>query len=128
MHSSIDPCPPTPSRRTWLRKFAEAGRGLLQAMHGQSSFAVHLVAMALVIVGGVALGVQAVEWGILILCMALVITAETLNSAMEQLVRTLHPAHHADIGTALHMASGAVLASSIGAAATGAVIFLNRLL
>lgn len=114
---------PAKPRRSWRSKFADAFRGVRLGIVGQSSFVVHAVcAMAVVLAVAVLPGITSIDWCLLLLCMALVIAAELFNSALERLVAAVHPGHHPGVGTALDIASGAVLVCAIGAAIVGAVI------
>jgi len=48
-------------RRSWAKKFADAFRGVKHGVRGQSSFYVHIVFAAAVVLCGIALGVQRIE-------------------------------------------------------------------
>ena len=113
--------------RPWPAKFRTAWRGLWLAITKERSFAVHLPMTAAVVVAAVVLRVSPVEGCILGLCVALVLTAEIFNTAMEFLSREVTLENRPGIAAALDMASGAVLVASMGAAAIGAVIFVTRL-
>jgi diacylglycerol kinase len=95
---------------------------------GQSSFVAHLLATALVTAIATALGVSRLEWCILVLCIALVMTAELLNTSLEQLAKVHGPDFNPRVRDALDIGSGAVLAAAIGAVIAGALILLPRLL
>ncbi len=114
-------------RRTWFAKFADAFRGLRDGVRGESSFLVHGVAATLVIGLAVALRVSACEWCLLTLSIAGVVAAELFNSALESLARAVDRAPNVDVGRALDIASGAVLAAACGAAIVGLVVFVPRL-
>ncbi len=111
----------------WVRKFAHAFRGVRRGIHGQSSFLVHFTATVAVIIAAAAFRVSLVEWCLLALCIAAVLTAEMFNSALEHLARAVHDKHHPELGAALDISSAAVLLAALGAVVVGAVIFLNRL-
>ena len=49
------------------------------------------------------------EWMSILLCIALVLSAEMLNSAIEKLADTVHPAYHENIKWVKDVAAGAVL-------------------
>ena len=66
-------------RRPWSQKFRDALRGLKFGVRGHSSFCVHFFVAALVIVGAFALGCDASDWAVLLLCIGLVLTAELFN-------------------------------------------------
>jgi diacylglycerol kinase len=111
-----------PRRRSWPRKFADAGRGLRRSLRTQTSFAVHWTAVGAVVVVAAILRVSTVEWGLLILAMAGVLTAEVFNTAVESLARALDTGIHPRIRDALDMASAAVLVASLGAVVLGMVV------
>ena len=75
-------------------------------------------------VGLVATRDSRIEWCLLALCVAIVLTAEIFNSALEQLAKAITREHDAHIRAALDMASGAVLLASVGAAIVGTVVLL----
>lgn len=116
-----------PQRSGWGKKFSNALRGLRVGIQGHSSFFVHFFSTALVIAAALAMGMSLVEWALLLVCVASVLTAEMFNSALESMARAFerHPDPH--VGDALDIASAAVLVCSVGAAVVGALIFLNKL-
>lgn len=113
--------------RSWRAKFRDAFRGTWLAASRERSFAVHLPVAVLVVLAGAVLRVTLVEWCLLILAIAMVLAAETFNTALEHLSRAVSRDKNEDIGRALDMASGAVLITAIGAAAVGAAILGYRL-
>jgi len=116
-----------PTRRSWPAKFKFAFAGLLAGIRGQSSFVVHLLMTGTVIVAAALLKVNLIEWGLLVLCIAIVLAAECFNSALEQMAQSITDQHNEQIGKALDIASGAVLVAAIGAAIVGAIVLGSRL-
>jgi diacylglycerol kinase len=116
------------SDRSWVAKFRCAFRGAELGIRGQSSFFVHLFAAAAVVVAGIALQVTRLEWCLLLLCIAGVLTCEMFNSALEATARAITREQNPHLADALDIGSAAVLVASIGAALVGAMIFLDRLL
>lgn len=114
-------------QRGWMRKFANALRGVRVGPHGQSSFLVHLIATVAVIAAGMYFRVSLVEWCLLTLCIAGVIAAELFNSSLESLAKSITRERDSNIRDALDIASGAVLIASIGAAIVGLIIFVPRI-
>ncbi len=114
-------------RRSWRHKFADAFRGVGTAIAHGNSFYVQFSIAGLVIVFAAAFRVSSIEWCILLLCITMVLAAETFNSALESLARVVDENHNPLLGKALDMASGAVLVCAMGAAAVGLIVFLNRL-
>jgi diacylglycerol kinase len=116
-----------PPRNAWRDKFRWAVRGLARAVRSERNFRVHLVATVAVIVAGAVLRVKPLEWCLLTLCIAVVLAAEMLNTALEHLARAITQDHSEQIRDALDAAAGAVLVAAIGAALVGATIFFFRL-
>jgi diacylglycerol kinase (ATP) len=88
---------------------------------------VHAVATVLVVMAGVLCRLERWEWGLVTAAIGLVWTAEALNASLEQLADAVSSAPHPAIGRAKDLAAGAVLASALGAAALGLVVFGPRL-
>lgn len=115
-------------RRPWSEKFKDALRGLKLGIRGHSSFFVHFFAAALVVAVACALGCSIEQWGLLLLCIGLVLTAELFNSAVETLHRGLDPETRERTYKALDIAAGAVLMASATAAIVGTLVFGWRIL
>ncbi len=111
----------------WINKFRCAGRGLLLGTRGQSSFAVHFAIAAMVVLLAFLLRCELWQWCILLLCIALVLATEYVNSAIERFAKGLCTTHNEDVGAALDIASAAVLTASIIAVVIGGLIFLSQL-
>ena len=113
--------------RIWREKFRDALIGLKLGVRGQSSFFVHVFSAATVIVVATILAVSLIEWCLLLLCIAGVLTAEMLNSAMESMAKAITDQHDPHLRIALDVGSAAVLLASAGAAVVGTIIFANHL-
>lgn len=113
-------------RRSWLRKYANAFRGLSRAVRSQSSFFVHLWAAAVVVAVATVLRVSLVEWCLLAGAIGIVLVAEIFNTAIESLARAIDVGRHPRIRDALDMASAAVLLSAVVAAVIGGIVFGQR--
>lgn len=112
----------------WVNKFRCAGRGLLLGVHGQSSFAVHFAIAAAVIGAAILLRCELWQWCTLLLCIALVLGLEYINSAIEHLAKGLCTTQNEHVGAALDIASAAVLIASIIAVVIGGLIFTSQFL
>src|SRR5262245_22045445 len=107
-----EPPVPAPPRRRWRDKFGEAFRGAKLGIRGQSSFFVHFFTATLVVVTGIVLQCDLIEWCVLIGCIGFVLVAELFNSAIEALFRGLDQSARDRQFAALHIAAGAVLTAS----------------
>jgi diacylglycerol kinase (ATP) len=68
------------------------------------------------------------EWIVIILCFAIVMTAEAFNSAIEKLVDFVSPGIHPQAGKIKDIAAGAVLITAIIAAIIGCIIFIPKII
>jgi len=89
---------------------------------------IHAAATIAVVALGVWLSLAPMEWCAVLFAIALVWTAEGLNSAMEALADRVAPEQHPLVGRAKDIAAGAVLAASIASALVGIIIFGPKLL
>lgn len=62
-----------------------------------------------------------------VLCIALVISLEALNTAIEHLTDLVSPDYHPLAGKAKDVAAAAVLIAAMGAAVAGGLIFLPKI-
>lgn len=104
-----------------FRKFAVAAAGIIHAVRNQGSFWVHLPVAVAAIAMGTWLQLESWRWVSLVFAIAMVLSAELMNTAIETLVVVLHPEHDPRIGNALDAAAGAVLITAIAAVIIGLV-------
>lgn len=112
----------------WKTKFRNAFRGMYLGSCAETSFWVHAFMSLAVITAAFVLRCELWQWCGLLLCMALVIAFELMNSALEYFAKGVVQEHNEDIRDALDIASGAVLAASIFAAVIGAIILGTQFL
>ena len=106
----------------WVAKFRDAADGVAHGCRTQESLWVHLSVTLAVIALAALLQIESWRWAVLILCIAVVLASELFNSAIEQLVRVLHPSEHRSISLVLHLAAGGVLVTAIGAVIVGLLV------
>lgn len=110
-----------------IRSFGYAFKGIGYAAKTQLNFRVHLVATVVACFLGYALNIAINEWLWLILCVALVLTAELFNTAIEFLTDLVSPGYNELAGHVKDISAGAVLVTAFFALITGAIIFLPKL-
>ena len=86
-----------------------------------------LAVTAVVVAGGLWLGLSRLEWCAAIAALALVWIAETLNTAVERLTDLVSPDYHPLAGRTKDVAAGAVLMAMLAAISIGIVVFGPRL-
>ncbi|MGB7326402.1 MAG: diacylglycerol kinase [Rubripirellula sp.] len=112
----------TPSATVrWYKKFAFAVTGLVHAVKTQNSFWVHLPITLAAIGIGCWLELEPWRWVSVVVAIAMVLSSELLNTAIEEMVRVVHPSHNVQIGRALDAAAAAVLVTAIAAAIIGLI-------
>ena len=111
----------------WSQKFLRAIRGLRVGSRGESSFFVHVPTACFVLAAAAQLRVTRLEWCILVLCIALVFTAELLNCALERLAQAVTGEYDERVRDALDVAAAAVLVAALGSVVVGTVILGYRL-
>jgi diacylglycerol kinase len=112
--------------RSWKAKFADAFRGLRVGVGAGSSFVVHFAFALAVLAAAAVLRMDAVQWGVLLLCIGGVLAAEMFNSALEAMARAITGQDDPHIRDALDIASGAVLTAAFASIAVGALLFGHR--
>ena len=113
--------------RKQLKSFGYAWKGIRTCL-GEQNFTTHLLAMCLVVAGGIFFSVSPMEWVALTLCCGMVIAAELFNSALEHLTDLVSPEWNKLAGQAKDIAAGAVLVIATTAAIVGLIIFLPHIL
>ena len=88
---------------------------------------IHFSAGILVLLAGFYFSVSTAEWCFLLVCMALVISFEMLNHALENLCNVVHEAYHPLIKTVKDVAAAAVFWSAIISAVIGLLIFIPKI-
>ncbi|TWV15247.1 diacylglycerol kinase family protein [Bacteroidaceae bacterium HV4-6-C5C] len=111
-----------------LRSFGYAWKGIRSCVGKEQNLSFHLIVSTLVIVAGLVFGITQMEWIAVILCIAIVITAELFNSSIERLVDLVSPVKNPAAGQIKDIAAGAVLVCAIGSAIIGLIIFIPYIL
>ena len=106
-----------------LQSFGYAFKGIATLIRTQPNAQIHLLATVVVVAAGVFFEVGRGEWTALLLAMALVWTAEALNTAVEFLTDLVSPDPHPLAGKAKDVAASAVLIAAIFAVAVAVFVF-----
>lgn len=110
-----------------INSFRYAFRGLADLLRSQVNARIHLAISVGVLLAGFWLGLSRLEWVAVVLCMALVLALEAVNTALEYLTDLVSPGQHPLAGKAKDVAAAAVLVAAFGAAVVGLIIFLPKL-
>ena len=105
-----------------IAAFGHAFRGWSYVLKTQHNAWIHSVVATVVIALGLWLGVPPRDWAVLILAIAMVFTAEFINTAIEAVVDLASPVHHPLAKVGKDVGAGAVLVSALAAALIGLLI------
>lgn len=111
--------------RSFPLRLACAFAGIRTIWRRERTFRTHCLFALGALGAAAALRASPVWWALIILCVALVVALEALNSALEYMIDRLHPELHEEIRCAKDAAAGAVLLASIGAACVGGLMVLD---
>lgn len=103
--------------------FKAAFTGLYEGLKSQWNFKFHLLAACVVIALGFYFEVSKMEWCVLLLCCALVISLELINTAIELLCDFIEPSKNEKIRIIKDISAAGVLVSAIIALIIGILIF-----
>ncbi len=106
-----------------VESFRHAFHGLVFLLRSQPNARIHAAATIGALALGLALRIETLEWGLLLLTLAAVWSAEAVNTALEQLCDRVSPDHHPQIGRAKDLAAAAVLVAALASAGIGLLIF-----
>lgn len=115
-------------KRNFFDSFRDALAGIVHCLANERNMRKHFLAGILVFVASVYFRLTAVEIAIIVLTVGLVITAELINTAIENTVDLVTDEYKPLAKIAKDVAAGAVLLAAFVAVLVGIVIFLPKLL
>jgi diacylglycerol kinase (ATP) len=113
--------------RKTARSFACAISGFCWFASHERHAGLHLSAALAVVIAGVVLRINRVEWCLVLCCVGGVIAAEMLNTAVERLCDRVTQNREEDIRRIKDVSAGAVLVVSLAAAGVGLCVFGPRI-
>jgi diacylglycerol kinase len=108
--------------------FRFAWKGFRIGLKEQLNLRIHVGVSVLVLMAAYLLNVSIVEWAIILLCIAMVVSLELMNSAIESLVDMVSPEWKDVAGKVKDLSAAAVLVAAITASLIGLVIFGSHIL
>lgn len=109
-----------------FNSFKYALNGIKNVFIREKNIKIHLLAMILVIIFGFSLNLDKYEWIVCVICFAMVIGAEMINTSIELSVDLAEPNINEKAKLAKDIAAGAVLFISICSAIIGCIIFIPK--
>ncbi len=109
-----------------IKSIGFAFKGALLLLKNEASIQVQATIAVLVTFAGFYFDISAIEWMIQLLVIAVVMSAEALNSAIEEIADFIHPEHHNRIGYIKDVAAGAVFFAGIAAIIIACIIYIPK--
>lgn len=109
-----------------IRSFGFAGKGIREAIISEANMKIHIIMAVIVIVCGFVFSISTIEWLLCLICFGMVISAEMVNTAIEDIVDLVSPQQHPLAGRAKDVAAGAVLVCALISAVVGLLIFVPK--
>lgn len=107
--------------------FAAALEGVAYIVRTQPNVWIELAALSAVMVAGLWFGLGALEWALLGLTVAMILTLEAVNTAIETVVDLVSPHYHPLAKIAKDTAAGALIIAVVGSVFVAMCIFGPRL-
>ncbi len=110
-----------------IKSFGWAFNGLKDCILHEKNFRIQYLLALAVVIAGLFLNISSTEWTIILLCFALVLGFEIINSAIEKLCDLVSPDFNLTIKRVKDMSASAVLLSAIITFIIGCIIFLPKI-
>lgn len=114
--------------KRFITSFLYAGRGMAHCMRREKNFRIQLIAAGLLITAGFIFQLTHIEWSLVVISMALVLSMEMINTAIEHVCNIIQPGIHPSIRIIKDIAAGAVLITAAGAAICASCIFIPKII
>ena len=105
--------------------FAHAGSGLYFCIHRERNLRIHLTAAFYVVIAAILAKLNTGEWAAVLLCFALVISMELINTAVEKVCDKITTEYDEKIKQIKDISAAAVLISAAFATLLAIVVFAN---
>lgn len=110
-----------------LRSFKFAIKGMWLLITTEDSIKVQLSIALLVTILGFILGISTTEWMIQFLAIGLILVAEALNTAVEEVADFIHPNYHKKIGIIKDIAAGAPAFAALTSLVIAGIIYIPKI-
>jgi diacylglycerol kinase len=110
-----------------LKSFSFAFQGLKDCLLNEKNFRIQYVTALIILIAGIFFSLNSMEWVSILLCFALVLSFEIINSAIEKLCDLVCPSINPVIKKVKDMCAAAVLVSAIISFIIGCIIFIPKI-
>ena len=116
------------NKKRLLNSFKYAFEGIISALKSEQNLKIHIAIMILVIIFGIILKINKIEWIICIILFGFVISLELVNTAIENTVDLITMEKNPKAKIAKDVSAAAVLIAAITSIIIGLIIFMPKLI
>ncbi len=110
-----------------FKSIGYAFKGALLLLKTEASIKIQFTIAVILTCIGFYYEISTTEWIVQLLCIAVVMSIEGVNTAIEAIADFIHPEHHKKIGLIKDIAAGAVFIASIFAIIIGFIIYIPKI-
>ena len=114
-------------KKNILYSFKYAFTGIISSIKKERNMKIHISIMTIVMLLGIILKIQKIEWIICIILFGLVISVEMINTSIEIVVDMVMPNKNENAKNAKVISAGAVLIVAITSLIIGLIIFIPKI-
>lgn len=114
-------------KKNILYSFKYAFTGIISSIKKERNMKIHISIMTIVMLLGIILKIQKIEWIICIILFGLVISLEMINTSIEIVVDMVMPNKNENAKNAKDISAGAVLIVAITSLIIGLIIFIPKI-
>ena len=107
-----------------LKSFKYALEGITTTLINEQNFQIHTIGTITVVSANIFFKITTIEWCIILICIALVLSLELINTSIEYLVDLVSPSYHLLAKRTKDAAAGAVLIAAIICSIIAVIIYL----
>ena len=114
--------------RRQLKSFNYAFRGIVHAVANEANFRVQLAIVLVTFLAGLYYKIEVIEWISLIVVCGMLLSAELINTAIEEFIDHLIHEHHEGARVIKDLSAGYVLTTAVCALAVFLLVFVPKVL
>ena len=111
-----------------VKSFTYAFSGIIKSIKNEHNIRIHILLLIVAIIIAMMLKINYLEWCLLFIVIAMVITAELFNSAIEKLSDIVNPDWNKKVMLLKDYSAGAVLVTAIVSLIVGCLIFVPKII
>ncbi|MFA5298566.1 MAG: diacylglycerol kinase family protein [Lutibacter sp.] len=109
-----------------IKAIKYAANGFWILITSENSIIAQLIIAFIMTIIGFLMQISATEWMFQILAIGLILVAESLNTAIENIADFIHPEYHKQIGRIKDISAGAAFFAAIIAVIIGLIIYIPK--